>query len=161
MFARRGRTVRLAARKRGAQPRWDPWRLASPAALALLCACLGRGYGDVARVHTDVVASMAVKVCDTLDAGRTPAARDIAEFQYPAARARQFLRQFRGEAGRPSYRQLVRLLDAYEALVRDMDRARTGAISWDRLRREGPSRCRHVAELAERTRSQLVREAAS
>ncbi|MFQ5668066.1 MAG: hypothetical protein ACE5I7_16755 [Candidatus Binatia bacterium] len=86
--------------------------------------CLWRSYGTIMAVHLDVLTQMAAKLCAVVEAGRGPAAEDMAEYFYPAKRGRQFLRQFSCDRGRESYREFTVFLDRYEALVREVDAAR-------------------------------------
>lgn len=95
--------------------------------LLLLCAgaCLWRGYGTIMEVHLDVLTQTADKLCSVVESGRGPTTEGMAEYVYPAQRGRAFMRQFSGYADRRSYQQFGALLDRYEALVRDIDAARS------------------------------------
>ncbi|HVO23992.1 MAG TPA: hypothetical protein VMW56_10225 [Candidatus Margulisiibacteriota bacterium] len=97
------------------------------AILLVVCAagCLWRSYGTIMEVHLDVLTQTADKLCSVVESGRGPTAEGMAEYVYPAQRARQFLRQFNGYSQRRSYHQFGALLDRYEALVREVDAART------------------------------------
>ena len=109
--------------------------------LFLTCAagCLWRSYGTIMDVHLDVLTQTAAKLCTIVEAGRGPTAEGMAEYIYPAKRAREFLRQFDGYGERQSYRRFAALLDRYERLVRDVDAARAqGRLNelWPRLTAE-------------------------
>ena len=97
------------------------------ALLVLVCAagCLWRSYGTIMEVHLDVLTQTADKLCSVVESGRGPTTEGMAEYVYPAQRARTFLRQFATYSERRSYQQLGALLDRYEALVRDVDAARS------------------------------------
>ena len=92
----------------------------------IICAagCLWRGYGTIMEVHLDVLTQTADKLYSVVASGRGPTAEGMAEYVYPAKRAREFMRQFSGYSDRKSYQQFGVLLDRYEALVREVDAAR-------------------------------------
>jgi hypothetical protein len=94
--------------------------------LLFVCAagCLWRSYGTIMDVHLDVLTQTADKLCSVVASGRGPTAEGMAEYVYPAQRAREFMRQFSSYASRNSYRQFGLLLDRYEALVHEVDTAR-------------------------------------
>ncbi|MBI3783030.1 MAG: hypothetical protein HY270_06490 [Deltaproteobacteria bacterium] len=92
----------------------------------LSTSCLWRSYADILSVHLDVVTQTASKLCSVIEAGRGPSAEAMAEYVYPAQRAREFLRQYGGYSDRASYRKLGALLDRYEGMVRRVDAARAG-----------------------------------
>jgi hypothetical protein len=100
--------------------------------MALVCAagCLWRSYGTIMAVHVDVLTQTATKLESMARAGRRPVAEDMAEYTYPAKRAREFLRQFDGYRTRPSYQHFSTLVDRYEAMVREADAARTMGGDW-------------------------------
>ena len=108
----------------------------------ILCAagCLWRGYGTIMEVHLDVLTQTAAKLCSVVESGRGPLAEGMAEYVYPAQRARVFLRQFSNYSDRRSYQQFGVLLDRYEALVHEVDAARSqgqlGPEVAERLNRE-------------------------
>ena len=95
--------------------------------LLVLCAagCLWRSYGTIMEVHLDVLTQTADKLCSVVDSGRGPTAEGMAEYVYPAQRAREFMRQFSSYSERPSYKQFGVLVDGYEAMVRAVDAARS------------------------------------
>jgi hypothetical protein len=98
----------------------------------LLCAtgCVWRSYATILSVHLDVLTQTAAKLQSVVESGRGPTAEGMAEYVYPAQRAREFLRQFSNKSDRPSYQKFTALLDRYEAMVRRVDAARvagTGA----------------------------------
>jgi hypothetical protein len=100
-------------------------RRRSPILMAICVAgCLWRSYGAIMEVHLEVLTQTADKLCSVVESGRGPTAEGMAEYVYPAKRAREFLRQFGGYSDRRSYQQFGVLLDRYEALVRDVDAAR-------------------------------------
>ena len=106
--------------------------------LLLLCAtgCLWRGYGTIMEVHLDVLTQTADKLCSVVDSGRGPTAEGMAEYVYPAQRARQFMRQFSSYSERPSYKQFGVLVDDYEAMIRAVDAARSqGRLGADEVAR--------------------------
>jgi hypothetical protein len=94
--------------------------------IALLCAagCIWRGYATIMAVHLDVLTQTAAKLGAVVQAGRGPTAADMAEYDYPLQRAREFLRQFSNYAERRSYHQFGVLLDRYAEMVRAIDAAR-------------------------------------
>ncbi|HXQ23644.1 MAG TPA: hypothetical protein VN812_18335 [Candidatus Acidoferrales bacterium] len=94
--------------------------------IGFLCAagCVWRSYATIMGVHLDVLTQTAAKLCAVVQAGRGPTAEDMAEYDYPLQRAREFLGQFRGYSERQSYRRFAVLLDRYAALVREVDAAR-------------------------------------
>lgn len=103
---------------------WLVGALACALCVLLLSSCLWRGYSTIAAVHVDVLTQMATKLCSIVESGRRLKAEDMAEYTYPAQRAREFLRQFASYHTRHSYQQFTALLDRYEALVRQVDAAR-------------------------------------
>jgi len=101
-------------------------RLTFYAATLLSTSCLWRSYADVLSVHLDVLTQTADKLYAVVESGRGPTAEGMAEYVYPAQRARGFLRQFSNYSDRPSYKKLGELLDRYEAMVNRVDAARAG-----------------------------------
>ncbi len=99
------------------------WRLTF---LLLLAAtgCLWRGYAAIMAVHLDVLTQMAAKLSAVVETKRGVTTEGMAEYTYPAKRAREFLQQFDSYRARRSYQQFSTLLDRYEALVRAVDAAR-------------------------------------
>jgi hypothetical protein len=132
--ARRAKALRSAAVRRS--------RLA-PLALALLAACLWRGYGDILRVHLDVLSGLADKAASKAAAGHRPSSNDVTELAYPLQRARQFLDQYRGEAERGSYQRFAAALERYQAFVEAIDAARGDPERWRAARDQ--LRDRHAA----------------
>ncbi len=86
-------------------------------------ACLWRGYDKIINVHLDVLTHMAVKLVLVVESGRL-GSEGMAEYSYPAERARQFLQQFDDKHDRPSHQEMAKLLDRYEAFVKAVDAAR-------------------------------------
>ena len=95
--------------------------------LSLACAagCLWRSYRTIMNVYLDVLTQTADKLHSVVESGRGPTAEGMAEYVYPAQRAREFMRQFSGYSGRRSYQQFGALVDRYEVLVREVDAARS------------------------------------
>lgn len=89
-----------------------------------IAGCLWRGYATIMSVHLDVLVQTAEKLCAVVEAGRGPTAEGMAEYVYPAQRAREFLRQFSNYGPRPSYQKFSGLVERYEAMVRQADSAR-------------------------------------
>ena len=100
------------------------WRLTI---LLVVCAagCLWRSYGTIMDVHLDVLTQTADKLHSVVESGRGPTTEGMAEYVYPAQRAREFMRQFSSYSGRRSYQQFGMLVDRYDALVREVDAARS------------------------------------
>lgn len=96
------------------------------ALLLFACAasCVWRSYDTIMQVHLDVLTETADKLCSVVESGHGPTAEGMAEYVYPAKRAREFMRQFSGYRERKSYQQFGVLLDRYEALVHTVDAAR-------------------------------------
>jgi hypothetical protein len=92
--------------------------------LACAASCLWRSYGTIMQVHLDVLTQTADKLCSVVESGRGPTAEGMAEYVYPAQRAREFMRQFSGYRERRSYQQFSTLVERYEALVHEVDAAR-------------------------------------
>jgi hypothetical protein len=120
----------------GAPPARRP---AAPAARALCaCAvlaavgpgCLWRSYGEVMRVHLDVLSSLSEKAMVNAEAGKRPTSNDVTELTYPLQRGRQFQHQYRGYAERASYQRFVVALDRYQALTEIIDAARGDEARW-------------------------------
>jgi hypothetical protein len=125
--------------------------------LLLVCAagCLWRSYGTIMAVHLDVLTQTADKLSSVVASGRGPTAEGMAEYVYPAQRAREFMRQFSGYRDRKSYQQFGVLVGRYEALVREVDAARAqrqlGPQDASHLRSE----CEALDALAAEIRVQL------
>jgi hypothetical protein len=100
------------------------WRLTI---LLIVCAagCLWRSYGTIMDVHLDVLTQTADKLRSVVEGGRGPTAEGMAEYIYPAQRAREFMRQFSSYSSRRSYQQFGVLVDRYDAMVREVDAARS------------------------------------
>ena len=119
-------------------------------------ACIWRSYADILSVHVDVVTQTAAKLCSVIEAGLGPTAEGMAEYVYPAQRAREFLKQSAGYSERESYKRLGELLDRYEAMVRRVDAARAnpGETKLDRAAldadRDGLMRLAEAARIAAR-----------
>jgi hypothetical protein len=96
----------------------------------LAAGCLWRSYAYILDVHVDVLTQMADKLAVMTEAGKGPTAETMAEYVYPAKRARTFLRQFDGYEKRASYHRFRQLLERYEALVREVDAARALGTEW-------------------------------
>lgn len=130
------------------------WRLTIS---LLLCAagCLWRSYGTIMDVHLDVLTQTADKLYSVVESGRGPTAEGMAEYVYPAQRAREFLRQFASYSNRRSYQQFGVLVERYDAMVREVDAAR----SQGRLGSEGAARVKSEGDalhaLAAETRAAL------
>jgi len=94
--------------------------------LLFLCAagCLWRSYGTIMDVHLDVLTQTADKLCSVVESGRGLSAEGMAEYVYPAQRAREFMRQFSSYRDRRSYQQFSALVERYDALVHEVDAAR-------------------------------------
>jgi hypothetical protein len=102
-------------------------------------ACLWRSYGEIERVHVDVLSSMVKKVGDEAEAGVRPAPSDITELLYPLQRARQFTHQYQSRSDRRSYKAFLILLERYEKLVDRVDEARADPDRWAHLAKELPA----------------------
>ncbi len=92
--------------------------------LLLVSACLWRSYEDILAIHLDVLTQTASKLGDIAASGHAPTAEGMAEYAYPAKRARQFLQQFSKHSGRSSYAGLKAFLDGYEQMVSEVDAGR-------------------------------------
>src|SRR5262245_41670651 len=106
-------------------------RRVAPLILLLVTpACLWRSYGDVMRVHLEVLESLADKAAGNVAAGQRPTSNDITELTYPLQRARQFAYQYRSDSERESYRRFIAALDRYQAMVDAIDAARGDEARW-------------------------------
>ncbi len=104
--------------------------------LLLMSACLWRSYEQILAIHLDVLTQTANKLGDVAASSQGPAL-GMAEYAYPAKRARQFLQQFSKHNGRSSYAGLKAFLDRYERMLAEVDAARLGEqIDGTRLRTE-------------------------
>ena len=128
------------------------------ASLLLLCGCLWRGYATILSVHLDVLTQTAAKLSSVVDAGRGPTAEGMAEYVYPAKRAREFLQQFRNYSQRQSYRRVSTLLDQYEAMVREVDVARAQGGDWNAAAERVHAERRAIEDLAVEIRADLKAE---
>jgi hypothetical protein len=90
-----------------------------------LAGCLWRSYGTIMDVHLDVLTQTADKLQSVVASGRGPTAEGMAEYVYPAQRAREFMRQFSSYSSHRSYQQFGALVARYEALVHEVDAARS------------------------------------
>lgn len=133
-------------------------RLAPLVLLALVPACLWRSYGDVMRVHLDVLESLADKAAGNVAAGQRPTSNDVTELTYPLQRARQFVYQYRSDAERASYRRFIEALDRYQVLVDAIDGARGDEARWVAERSALPAQAAAWRAAAEQTRAALIAE---
>ena len=99
-------------------------------ALCLFTGCLWRGYAAIMAVHLDVLTQTAAKLCAVVESGRGLTTEGMAEYVYPAQRAREFLHQFSEQSGRESYKRFATLLDRYESMVREVDTVRATGSNW-------------------------------
>jgi hypothetical protein len=125
--------------------------------LVLAAGCLWRGYAAILSVHLDVLTGMAGKLSSLAQADRGPSAEGMAEYVYPAKRARTFLRQFKGYTERQSYRDFGEFLDRYEVLVRDVDKARALGKAWKGEAKHIEAERAALAERAAQIRRHLER----
>jgi len=102
-----------------------PRRVLFACLLLAAAGCLWRSYETILGVHLDVLTQTADKLYSVVESGRGPTAEAMAEYVYPAQRAREFMRQFSSYSSRRSYQQFGALVDRYEALVRQVDAARS------------------------------------
>lgn len=133
-------------------------RLALVALFVLMPACLWRSYGEVMRVHLDVLEGLADKAIGNAAAGQRPTSNDITELAYPLQRARQFVYQYRDYADRDSYRHFVAALDRYQAMADAIDAARGDDARWNAEREALPGRADAWRAAAAQTRAALVAE---
>ncbi len=127
-------------------------------ALLLLHGCLWRSYEHIMEVHLQVLASMATKVVATAEGGRRPTSNDVTELIYPLQRARQFAHQYRGSAGRESYRRFVALLDRYQQFAETIDAARGDEQRWATVATQLAGQRQALLDAAEQVRAALVAE---
>jgi hypothetical protein len=120
--------------------------------------CVWRGYATILSVHVDVLSQTAAKLCVMVEAGKGPAAEGMAEYVYPAKRAREFLRQFGREGQRQSYGQFTALLERYEALVRAVDAARVQESAWQAAWPRLDGECAALGQQAAEVRATLQAE---
>lgn len=123
----------------------------------VLSGCFWRGYERVTEVHLQVLESMTTKLC-ALTEGPPPASEGMGEFVYPLKRARELQRDYASRSGRPSYGEFGAVVDAYERLVQEFDRARVSAAAWSAA---APAVCEQSRSLSRRiaaVREQLARE---
>ncbi len=78
------------------------------------------------EIHVEVLTQTADKLRDVSDASQGPGSQGIAEYTYPAKRARQFLHQFAKHRQRASYQGLSTFLDQYESMIHRVDSVRPG-----------------------------------
>ena len=130
------------------------WRLTI---LLIVCAagCVWRSYATIMNVHLDVLTQTADKLYSVVESGRGPTAEGMAEYVYPAQRAREFMQQFSSYSGRRSYQQFGVLVDRYDAMVREVDAGRSqGRLGSEAAARvKGESDALHA--LAAETRTAL------
>jgi len=127
-------------------------------ALCIVSACLWRGYAAIMVVHLDVLTQTAAKLCAVVESGRGLTAEGMAEYVYPAQRAREFLRQFSGQNGRESYKQFTTLVDRYEAMVHDVDATRAAGRDWKPVLPHLTAQRDALLQLAAAVRAALKRE---
>ena len=133
-------------------------RLAPLVLLALVPACLWRSYGDVMRVHLEVLESLADKAAGNVAVGQRPTNNDVTELTYPLQRARQFAYQYRDDAARASYRRFLEALDLYQAMVDAIDAARGDDARWATEREALPGQAAAWRAAAAQTRDALIAE---
>ena len=126
--------------------------------LLLSPACLWHSYGEVLRVHLDVLTGMADKAVYNAQAGQRPISNEVTELTYPLQRARQFAYQYRGYDERDSYRLFVSALDRYQALADAIDAARGDAARWDAERAQIGAQYDAWRAAADQVRAALARE---
>jgi hypothetical protein len=127
-------------------------------ALCMLTGCLWRGYAAIMAVHLDVLTQTAAKLCAVVESGRGLTTEGMAEYVYPAQRAREFLHQFSGQSGRESYKRFATLVDRYEAMVREVDAARAAERDWKPELPHLNAEREALAQLAADVRADLKRE---
>jgi hypothetical protein len=127
-------------------------------AFCMLAGCLWRGYAAIMAVHLDVLAQTASKLCAVVESGHGPTAEGMAEYVYPAQRAREFLHQFSGQSGRESYKQFTTLVERYESMVREADAARVAGCDGKPALPQLTAGCAALAPLAAAVRADLRRE---
>jgi len=133
-------------------------RLVDALALCLLAGCLWRGYAAIMQVHLDVLTQTAHKLCTVMASGRGVSAEAMAEYVYPAQRAREFLRQFSNQGSRRSYGQFTTLVERYESMVHDVDTARAAGREATQVTAQLPAQCAALDQLAAAVRAQLARD---
>jgi hypothetical protein len=136
-------------------------RASRPALLVLIAlssACLWRSYGEVLRVHLEVLSSFTDKAIANAASGQRPTSADVTELTYPLQRARQFAYQYRGYAERGSYARFGVALDRYQTLVDAIDAARGDAARWDAERTLLPAQAAAFRQAAEDVRTALANE---
>jgi hypothetical protein len=126
--------------------------------LLLSPACLWRSYGEVLRVHLDVLGGMADKALYNAQAGGRPTSNDVTELTYPLQRARQFAYQYRGYDQRESYRLFGAALDRYQALAEAIDAARGDPARWDTERAQIGAQYQAWRDAADQVRAALARD---
>lgn len=126
--------------------------------LLVAAACLWRSYGDVMRVHLEVLESLADKAAGNVAAGQRPTSNDVTELTYPLQRARQFAYQYRDDAQRASYQRFIEALDRYQAMVDAIDAARGDDARWAAERDMLAEQARGWRAAAAQTRAALVAE---
>jgi len=127
-------------------------------ALCMLAGCLWRGYAAIMTVHLDVLTQTAAKLCSVVESKRGLTAEGMAEYVYPAQRAREFLHQFDGQAGRQSYKQFTTLVDHYEAMVHAVDAARAANRDWVQMLPSLTAERQSLDQLAAEVRAALKRD---
>jgi hypothetical protein len=138
---------------RGTAQRW-----LARLALCLLAGCLWRGYTAILTVHLDVLTQTAAKLCAVVESGRGLTAEGMAEYVYPAQRARAFLRQFSGQSDRESYRHFSALVGCYERIVAAADAARAAARDGTSTPPDVTAGCAALRPLADVVRADVRRE---
>ena len=124
----------------------------------LLSACVWKSYGQIMRVHVDVLAGIAEKIVAKSEAGGRPTPNDLTELIYPLERGRQFAKQYDSRAERESYRKFTTLLDDYQQFVGGIDAARGDEARWQAARADLPSKLEHLRTDAGAVRDALAAE---
>jgi hypothetical protein len=144
------------------RPRYCPASMRARIVLVLLLlsvsSCLWRSYGEVMRVHLDVLSSLADKAAANVQDGRRPASNDVTELSYPLQRGRQFVYQYRSYDDRASYRLFVAALDRYQAFVEAIDGARGDEARWTAERADLDAKYQSWRNAAADARAALARE---
>ena len=126
--------------------------------LCLFAACLWRGYAAIMAVHLDVLTQTAAKLCAVVESGRGLTTQGMAEYVYPAQRAREFLHQFSAQSSRASYKQFAALVERYETLVRETDAERATQPNWQQALPHLTAERDALAQQAADVRAELARE---
>lgn len=127
-------------------------------ACLLLSACVWKSYGQIMRVHVDVLAGLADKIVVKSEAGGRPTPNDLTELIYPLQRGRQFATQYQSRADHESYRRFVALLDGYQQFVDAIDAARGDDARWQAARADLPAKLEQLRAAADAVRTALTAE---